>query len=189
MKKQSKPRRVPSIIGDTVFLTLSDGTDVIVDRQTWMKLPDHWRWLQWGAAKSTGYALIRPRIGKENPNILLHRALYEAEYGRIPAGLVVDHIDGNVRNNRISNLQAITPSLNVTRTPNQKPGKSGFMGVHPFKPYRNGTPRYRVYLRHNGRHTYIGTFPSAIEAARAYDRAVIATRPAQAQTNASLGLL
>jgi hypothetical protein len=34
---------------------------------------------------------------------VLHRVVWELHKGKIPDGMVVDHIDGNIRNNNISN--------------------------------------------------------------------------------------
>jgi hypothetical protein len=41
------------------------------------------------------------------------RVIYEAVYGLIPYGLEINHIDGNKSNDRIVNLEAITPAKNI----------------------------------------------------------------------------
>jgi len=64
-----------------------------------------------GTKQNAGYIIVAIPSGK----ILLHRLVYLQRHGDIPAGLVIDHIDGNKTNNAISNLQAITTSENIKR--------------------------------------------------------------------------
>lgn len=42
----------------------------------------------------------------------LHRAVWEYYYGKIPDGMVIDHIDRNTDNNQIENLRCVTQSEN-----------------------------------------------------------------------------
>jgi len=42
----------------------------------------------------------------------LHRLVYEAHYGTIPKGLLIDHIDNNTLKNNINNLRLATYSEN-----------------------------------------------------------------------------
>ena len=44
---------------------------------------------------------------------LVHRVEYEAFYGPIPEGMQVNHIDENPLNNRLENLNLLTPSQNI----------------------------------------------------------------------------
>ena len=41
-------------------------------------------------------------------NYRVHRLIYFIEHGSLPNGYVIDHIDGNTRNNHISNLRLAT---------------------------------------------------------------------------------
>lgn len=57
--------------------------------------------------KKTGYyrnAQIKPHS--------LHRQVWEYYYGKIPKGLIIDHIDRNKDNNQIENLRLVTHSEN-----------------------------------------------------------------------------
>lgn len=43
----------------------------------------------------------------------VHRVVWEVHRGAIPAGLEIDHVDGDKSNNRIDNLQLVTHAENV----------------------------------------------------------------------------
>lgn len=56
------------------------------------------------------------RIQHSKPhNMLVHRMVYETFVGKLVEGLVIDHIDTNIRNNNYLNLQQITQDENVKR--------------------------------------------------------------------------
>lgn len=50
-----------------------------------------------------------------NKRRLVHKVIYNFFYGEVPKGLVIDHIDGDRRNNNYKNLQAITQAENVRK--------------------------------------------------------------------------
>lgn len=53
----------------------------------------------------------------------LHRVLYAWFIGSVPRKMVVDHIDENKLNNRLSNLQLLTRKENINKSPNYNPSK------------------------------------------------------------------
>ena len=54
---------------------------------------------------------------------LIHRAVYETYNGPIRDGLIIDHIDSCPQKNKLSNLQAITPSQNAEKGKTEKCAK------------------------------------------------------------------
>ncbi len=58
-----------------------------------------------------------------------HRLVYILHFGLIPDGFVVDHIDGDTLNNRISNLRLITAKENNRNSRRYSNNSSGICGV------------------------------------------------------------
>lgn len=83
---------------------------------------------------------------------------------------------------KISKEEKHTPKAN----PLSKVGKAGFKGVYITKSKKSP---YTSQLAHDGKIISLGSFPSAEEAARAYDAAVIRFKGPNADTNLSRGLL
>lgn len=109
----------------------------------------------------------------------LHRLITMA-----PAGKVVDHIDGDPLNNRRSNLRVCTQSGNQrNRRKTKNPTSSKYKGVWFAKAAAHTAKPWRANLRINGRMTYVGSYPTEIEAARGYDAAAIAHYGAFASLN------
>lgn len=52
-------------------------------------------------------------INYKNKTYLVHRLIWETFVGEIPKGLQINHIDGNKSNNRLSNLEVVTPAENI----------------------------------------------------------------------------
>jgi len=91
----------------------------------------------------------------------MHRELLRA-----PKGLLVDHIDGNGLNNRMSNIRSCTYAQNVqNRQPNIN-SRSRYKGVCWHK--RN--KKWQASITKSGKRLYLGQYDDQIEAALAYDR-------------------
>ena len=72
---------------------------------------------------------------EERTTIAYARYLWIVNYGDIPEGLVVDHINHNREDDRLENLQLLTPEENVSRSarPEQYVHKTCPVCSKPFK--------------------------------------------------------
>jgi hypothetical protein len=95
-------------------------------------------------------------------NYRLHRLAFLYVQGNIPK--VVDHINGNPSDNRWVNLRACTQGENRRNQRLDRRNKTGFKGVH----FNKEVGKFRAYIRHNYKRTYLGFFDSAEEAYAAY---------------------
>jgi hypothetical protein len=142
-----------------IELPLTQGRVALIDDAD-TALLSQWRW-QWLPNRRGGYAVRQESVGGQRRTIYLHRFLLEAE-----AGAVVDHINGNGLDNQRSNLRCVTRSQNMANR--QAPARSiAYRGVYTNK---RGLP-FRAQITRLGRDKHLGAFATAIEAARAYDRA------------------
>lgn len=65
----------------------------------------------------------------EDERLMLHRVVWEIHHGPIPDGMIIDHIDGNKTNNKISNLRLVTHRTNSRNSGKRSHNKTGFTGV------------------------------------------------------------
>lgn len=68
------------------------------------------------------------RIGSKE-RALVHRVIWELEHGAIPEGYIVDHLDGNKLNNKLSNLRIIPFEHNAQNAGMYSNNTSGETGV------------------------------------------------------------
>ena len=59
---------------------------------------------------------VRGQGQKQDKSMFVHRFVWESWKGIIPNGLHIDHINENIEDNRLSNLQLLTPSQNVKKS-------------------------------------------------------------------------
>ena len=89
-------------------------------------------------------------------------------YGKLPEeNFVIDHIDGDGMNNKISNLRKCTKKQNSYNRKLNKNNKTGFKGV-----YKRGN-KFLATINHNQKPREIGRFSCPKEAAKAYDKEAI----------------
>lgn len=95
------------------------------------------------------------RDGRKHP-LYLHRWLVEA-----PAGMDVDHINGDARDNRRCNLRVVTRKQNQENRGGAHPSsKTGVRGVR----WEPGRQRYVATVYSNGKRAWMGRFKTLREA-------------------------
>jgi hypothetical protein len=109
-----------------------------------------------------GYPYIGLRY--QGRRVRLHRLLVNAKQGQ-----TVDHINGDVADNRLCNLRIATPSENAINTHTRPRGACAFHGVYR----RKDRPADRCYakFRFRGSYYYVGQFRSSVVAAIFCDKA------------------
>lgn len=113
-----------------------------------------------GSVNSEGYRHIR--LGGKTYKA--HRLAWLWCHGAWPQ-LMIDHIDGDRDNNRLSNLREASRSQNLANSTPRRRGKSLPKGVT-----RRGS-RWVARIQKGGRPTFLGSFASVDEAILAYSRA------------------
>jgi len=146
-------------------IPLTRGMVARVDDEDYERLVRH-RWHL--ADTGTRFYVARYcRVGEKRgrSKLWMHREVIGA-----PAGLFVDHIDGDGLNNQKANLRLCTYSQN-NRNKVKTRARRRFRGIRPVKDSKHG--RWRADITINGKTRYLGTFATDVEAARAYDRVLI----------------
>lgn len=113
---------------------------------------------------SSGYAVRYVQQSGKTTVVSMHRVILEAEHG-----ICVDHINGDIRDNRRANLRFATHSENMRNRKMAKHNRSGFKGVYLGRPSDNKP--YRAEIKHGGKKYHLGSFPTPEEAHEAYREA------------------
>jgi hypothetical protein len=107
--------------------------------------------------------------------IFMHREIAR------PGRAVVDHINGNTLDNRKENLRICEQAENIKNKTIQKNSTSGYKGVSIVKGKKRD--KWTAMISINNQMTYLGTFSTPEDAARAYDSAANENYGRFAKTN------
>lgn len=117
-----------------------------------------------GTKNGTGYYYITA----DGYRMRAHRLAWLMVYGRMPKALI-DHIDGDKTNNRISNLREATKSQNGFNRGPERGNVSGFKGVYWCSQKR----KWQAEMRVRGKRKHLGFHDTPEGAAEANAAAAV----------------
>lgn len=154
-----------------------------MNNEIWLKVPGHedYEVSNMGVVKSLKYGreLIRKAsVGKkgylymrlDGVCLLVHQIVCMAFFGHRRDGMkkVIDHINSDKKDNRLSNLRIVDNRENVSRIC-EKPNKSSkYTGVYWHKKSAKWNSRIKI----NGKTKHLGLFIDETQASKAYQYAV-----------------
>lgn len=117
---------------------------------------------------SDGYLVLYITLNDQKKLLKTHHLVWFFEYGEWPSSCM-DHIDGDKLNNHYTNLRLVSNRENVQSHYKSRAGTSDYMGVSWY----GRTNKWRTQSYFEGKNNLIGYFSCEIEAARAYDKAMV----------------
>lgn len=110
-------------------------------------------------------------IGGKMKTFLNHRVVWYFHNRDSDMPPILDHIDGNKKNNRIENLRAVSHSQNRMNSEGRSNATSVMKGVHRVK---SGTNPWAasIYIPSIKYQKYLGVYPTEKMAGQAYDDAM-----------------
>jgi hypothetical protein len=113
-----------------------------------------------------GYLRVKISYKEWSGYVSVHRVCFLLHYGYLPD--MVDHINGDIKDNRASNLRATDPQKNAWNRKGNDGTRTGYKGVHAIKDRNGGFCGYTAHIGHKGEREYLGFFKTAEEAGAAY---------------------
>lgn len=149
------------IEGDLAYVPLTRGFEAIIDAAD-AETAGRFNWYALVTKTGHTYALRALKKGGDEEARLLHRLIMSA-----PAGMDVDHINGNGLDNRRANLRVCTHAQNMANQRIERMNSLGYRGV-----YQKSRRSFRAEISVMDRKVHLGCYPTPEEAGAAYERAV-----------------
>jgi len=126
------------------------------------------------STNSCGYFIVSLHLNNSQKSFSIHKLVAMAFLGNTTIGSdrVVDHIDRNKLNNKLSNLRIVTNRQNHKNSEWAENSSSKYHGVCAGGTYACGTTRWKAQIRHNLERFHLGCFKEEIEAHKAYQKAL-----------------
>lgn len=112
-----------------------------------------------------GYLSMSLRRNGSRFKFYAHRVAWAISYNEWPE--VIDHMNGNRKDNRLCNLRSVSTSINGRNAKRRADNTSGANGVH----YHKSRRKWIAYIDTDGSRTYLGYFTAKDEAVAARKRA------------------
>ena len=109
-----------------------------------------------GLVNNMGYL----RFTAENTTYYNHRVVYEAFYGPIKDGFVIDHKNGVKTDNCLSNLQAISQSDNLK---NGRTGTCKSVGKRPVEGFDTVTNEKKIFQSMYAAEKHFGIYRASVQ--------------------------
>jgi len=145
------------IVGNIAFVPLTRGYEAVIDAAD-VPLVNGFNWQAMVTSRSV-YAQRTDRTDPKPRSVRMHRTIVGE-----PAGLQVDHIDGDGLNNQRDNLREVTPSQNAKNQRKHRDNTSDLKGVSFHK--RDG--KWSAQIGVDGKQKHLGYFDTKEEAYLAY---------------------
>lgn len=117
------------------------------------------------AINHKGYLIVQLCLNGHRKNKRIHRLVAEAFLPNTEGFPEVDHIDNDVKNNRVDNLRWATGSYNTRNREVCRRATSKYNGVQKTK-----TGTYKASAWFERKTVYLGTFKEEVKAAQAFNK-------------------
>lgn len=115
-----------------------------------------------------GYLRVISHLNNKHLTHKAHHVVWFFEYGEWPTSCM-DHIDGVKNNNHYTNLRLVTSRENVQAYQKSQKSSSPYQGVY----WNKQNKKFHAYIKVKRKQTHLGSFTCELEAARAYDKALV----------------